>query len=47
MALRQAEVEPTIMKNKTGVPDFEDRLSQRLQEIGEQAGPNFVPQIEE
>lgn len=45
MALRQAGVEPTIIKDVTGNALFERQLTQRLAEMGGTGSPNFVPII--
>ena len=43
MALRQAGMEPTVMRDLTGNPFFERQLTQRLGELGGQVGPDFFP----
>jgi hypothetical protein len=45
LALRQAGMEPTIVRDVTGHPDFEQRLSQRLLEMGGSVPSGFVPPI--
>jgi len=45
MALRQGGQEPTILNDVTGDPLYERVLTKRLNEIGSNAGPNFVPPI--
>lgn len=44
MALRQAGLEPTVIRNVTGDAFFEGQLTQRLSEIGT-VPPGFVPRI--
>jgi RHS repeat-associated protein len=43
MALREAGLQPTIIKNVTGDPFFEGQLTDRLREIGNLIGPHFRP----
>ena len=45
MALRLAEIEPTVVTDVTGNSFFEEQLTQRLSELGGQVDPNFVPII--
>ena len=45
MALRQAGMEPTVIRDVTGNAFFERQLTQRLGELGGQVGPDFVPII--
>ena len=45
MALRQAGLEPTVVRDVTGNAFFEGQLTQRLGELGGQVGPDFVPII--
>ena len=45
MALRMGDMAPTAVKDVTGNAFFERQLTQRLLEIGNAAGPNFVPFI--
>ncbi len=45
MALRQAGMEPTVIRDVTGNAFFERQLMQRLGELGGQVGPDFVPII--
>jgi hypothetical protein len=45
MALRQGGQEPTILNDVTGNPLYESQLTKRLNEIGSNAGPKFVPTI--
>jgi len=45
MALRKAGLEPTVVKDVTGIPDFERTLSNRLIEIKWEITPDFVPII--
>jgi hypothetical protein len=47
MALRQAGIEPTVLKDVTGNAFFERQLTRRLFEMGDQVGADFVPIIRE
>jgi hypothetical protein len=45
MALRLVGVKPSILNDVTGTSFFEKLLTERLEEIGPAAGPNFVPGV--
>jgi hypothetical protein len=45
MALRQAGLEPTILRDVTGNAFFEAQLTQRITELGGSVAPEFVPII--
>ena len=45
MALRVADMAPTVIKDVTGNTFFENQLTQRLLEIGSPSSPSFVPKI--
>jgi len=45
VALREAGLAPTILKDVTGNAFFERQLTQRLKELGGHVGPDFVPKI--
>jgi uncharacterized protein RhaS with RHS repeats len=45
MALRQAGLEPTVIKDVTGNAFFERQLTERLAEMGGQVAPDFVPVV--
>ena len=45
MALRAANIDPTVIKNVTGNPFFERQLTDRLAEMGGHVPADFVPII--